>query len=123
MKKTPLTVKIPCILDTAVSILYLIIVLSFGRNIRSFGLPELLVIMFLAVNLICAYKCMQGNSVARYMLVVLKIPLVLLIPLTLFAPFLWAYLLIWNGASKEYFSSVKSGDNTVAETEDKLAES
>ena len=111
MKKIPLTVLIPCILEMAVSAVFALATLWFIVAGRLPGVLELLMLLMFIGNGILSYYCIKGNTYAMYGLIGMKILLFLFIPKVILVAALWLYLLVKHNSSKEYFNSIKEEDD------------
>ena len=114
MKKTPIGVQIPCVLDWLLSVpiilIFILGIITFIGEDTSFGFGfgylELAIFVWAVANAIAAFYYRKGNSLARYISISLKILVSLLLQnILLVIPVIcWAEFLIRRRSAKEYFS-------------------
>ncbi|MBU0469764.1 MAG: type II secretion system protein GspG [Candidatus Omnitrophica bacterium] len=104
MKKVPLTITIPCVLDIVISVLFIVISLVMYALGASPSWIEKGLLVLASINGVAAYKCMKRNLIAGYIVVGLKGLTVFVMPATIVIGLLWGYLLIRHSFSKGFFS-------------------
>ena len=114
MKKIPLTVKIPCILEMVVSGLFIFATLWFFGRGGFVNFLELFLLIVIYANGVAAFYCMKGNAVAKYTLMGLKVLLCLYVPIVRLILLLWGYLFFFHKPSREYLDSAGQADDTAS---------